>query len=105
MSTSKKMLPSVKANRCTSVPIFWKGLSERLVATSLLSVDPGSDLLVRMKPFLKLSFMAGLIALVNANHAGLPFLGHHLMISDNGRNVGFVFAPSWVAAKVLVFWL
>lgn len=45
--------------------------------------------------------MAALFTLVNANHAGLPFLGHHPKISRNGRNVGLVFAPFWAVATVL----
>lgn len=45
--------------------------------------------------------MAGLFALVNVNHAGMPLLGHHPRISRNGRNVGFVFAAFWTAAAVL----
>ncbi|OAN70678.1 hypothetical protein A8B78_04290 [Jannaschia sp. EhC01] len=45
--------------------------------------------------------MAALFTLVNANHAGVPFLGHHPKISHNGRNVGVVFAPFWAAATVL----
>jgi hypothetical protein len=45
--------------------------------------------------------MAALFALVNANHAGVPLLGHHPRISRNGRNVGIVFAPFWAAAAVL----
>ncbi|MFO7699773.1 MAG: hypothetical protein R6W79_04095 [Acidimicrobiia bacterium] len=45
--------------------------------------------------------MAVLFALVNANHAGIPFLGHHPKVSRNGRNVGLVFAPFWTVAAVL----
>lgn len=45
--------------------------------------------------------MAVLFALVNANHAGIPALGHHPRISENGRNVGIVFAPFWAVAAVL----
>ena len=45
--------------------------------------------------------MAALFTLVNANHAGLPLLGHHPKISHNGRNVGLVFAPFWAVAAVL----
>ena len=47
--------------------------------------------------------MAVLFALVNANHAGVSLLGHHPRVSRNGRNVGIVFAPFWVAAAVLNF--
>jgi hypothetical protein len=45
--------------------------------------------------------MAALFALVNANHAGLPFLGTHPRLSRNGRHVGIVFAPYWALATVL----
>lgn len=45
--------------------------------------------------------MAALFALVNANQAGIPGLGHHPRVSRNGRNVGLLFAPFWAAAAVL----
>lgn len=45
--------------------------------------------------------MAALFTLVNANHAGVPLLGHHPRVSRNGRSVGIVFAPFWAAAAVL----
>ena len=45
--------------------------------------------------------MSALFTLVNANHAGIPFLGHHPKVSGNGRNVGIVFAPFWLASTVL----
>ncbi len=45
--------------------------------------------------------MAALFALVNANHAGIPGLGHHPRVSRNGRNVGILFAPFWAVAAVL----
>jgi hypothetical protein len=45
--------------------------------------------------------MAALFALVNANHAGIPGLGHHPRVSRNGRNVGILFAPFWAAAAIL----
>ena len=45
--------------------------------------------------------MAALFALVNANHAGVPGLGHHPKVSRNGRNVGIVFAPFWIVVTVL----
>lgn len=47
--------------------------------------------------------MAALFALVNANHAGLPLLGHHPRITRNGRHVGIVFAAFWAVAAVLNF--
>ncbi|MBM1222430.1 hypothetical protein JQU17_18825 [Ponticoccus sp. SC2-23] len=48
--------------------------------------------------------MALLFALVNANPAGVPFLGHHPRMSRNGRNVGLVFAPFWAAVAGLNGW-
>lgn len=47
--------------------------------------------------------MAALFALVNANHAGIPGLGHHPRVSRNGRNVGILFAPFWAVAAILNF--
>lgn len=43
--------------------------------------------------------MAALFMLVNANHAGIRFLGHHPRVSRHG--VGIVFAPFWAVAAVL----
>jgi hypothetical protein len=45
--------------------------------------------------------MAALFTLVNANHAGVPLLGHHPKVSRNGRHVGLVFTPFWAATTVL----
>ena len=45
--------------------------------------------------------MSVLFMVVNANHAGIRFLGHHPRVSRNGRNVGIVFAPFWAVAAVL----
>jgi hypothetical protein len=45
--------------------------------------------------------MSVLFAAVNANHAGIPLLGHHPRVSRHGRNVGLVFTPFWVAAAGL----
>jgi alcohol dehydrogenase class IV len=47
--------------------------------------------------------LAVLFAIVNANHAGVRFLGHHPKVSRNGRNVGFVLTPYWIIAAVLNF--
>ena len=35
------------------------------------------------------------VALVNANHAGIPFLGHHPLVSRMGSIVGIVFTLFW----------
>lgn len=52
-----------------------------------------------------LHFMYGIIALlmmfVNANHAGVPLLGHHPKVSKSGRNVGIVFTPFWLVVLIL----
>jgi len=48
-----------------------------------------------------LGVMAALFMLVNANHAGIRFLGHHPKVTRHGRNVGLVFAPFWAVATVL----
>ena len=50
---------------------------------------------------LLLVVMSALFMLVNANHAGIRFLGHHPRVSRHGRHVGIVFAPFWAAATVL----
>lgn len=50
---------------------------------------------------LVLCVMSVLFILVNANHAGVSFLGNHPRVSRNGRNVGLVFAPFWAVAAVL----
>jgi len=50
---------------------------------------------------LLLLVMSVLFMLVNANHAGIPFLGKHPKVSRNGRNVGIVFSIFWLAASAL----
>lgn len=50
-----------------------------------------------------LGVMAALFMLVNANHAGIRFLGHHPRVTRHGRNVGLVFAPFWAIATILNF--
>jgi len=44
--------------------------------------------------------LAVLMAIVNANQAGISFLGNHPKVSPNGRNVGIVFTPFWIVAAV-----
>lgn len=48
-----------------------------------------------------LAIMAVLFTLVNANHAGVPLLGHHPRVSRHGKHVGWVFTPFWAAAAAL----
>ncbi len=45
--------------------------------------------------------IAVLMALANANHAGVPFLGNHPRVSRHGRHVGIVFAPFWALVAAL----
>lgn len=53
-----------------------------------------------------LHFVFGVVAvlmmLINANQAGwLPFFGKHPKVSQNGKNVGMVFTPFWLAVALL----
>lgn len=50
---------------------------------------------------LLLLVMSVMFMLVNANHAGIPFLGKHPKVSRNGRNVGIVLSVIWLASSVL----
>ena len=45
--------------------------------------------------------IAVLMTLVNANHAGIPFLGDHPKVSRNGKHVGIAFVPFWAAVAAL----
>lgn len=45
--------------------------------------------------------VAVLMMIANANHAGIPLLGHHPKVSQNGRNVGIVFTPFWAIVAIL----
>lgn len=50
-------------------------------------------------------FIAGIVALlmtvVNANQAGIPFLGFHPAMTFHGKMVGVVFTPFWIAVCTL----
>lgn len=61
----------------------------------------GLPLEARSPLHLVFGVMAALFALVNANHAGVPFLGRHPRVSRHGRNVGIVFAAFWAVAAGL----
>ncbi|MEX1280115.1 MAG: hypothetical protein AB1Z57_11745 [Acidimicrobiia bacterium] len=50
---------------------------------------------------LLLAVMSVLFALVNANHAGVGFLGRHPRVSRHGKHVGVVFAAFWAGAAAL----
>ncbi len=45
--------------------------------------------------------IAVLMALANANHAGVPFLGSHPRVSRHGQRVGIAFTPFWALVAVL----
>jgi len=60
-----------------------------------------STLVERNSLHLVLGVMSVLFMLVNANHAGIGFLGRHPKVSRHGRNVGIVFAPFWAVAASL----
>ncbi|MFK7787206.1 MAG: hypothetical protein AB8B56_18940 [Crocinitomicaceae bacterium] len=45
--------------------------------------------------------MSALFLLVDANQAGIPFLGHHPRVTKNGRNVCIVFCLLWIASTVM----
>lgn len=47
--------------------------------------------------------MAVLFALVNANHAGVPFLSNRPKVPCIGRNVGIVLAPFWAATAAVIY--
>ena len=61
----------------------------------------GLPLDARTPLHLLLGILSVLFAAVNANHAGIPFLGHHPRVSRHGRHVGIVFTPFWLAAAWL----
>ena len=45
--------------------------------------------------------MSALFLLVDANQAGIRFLGYHPRVSKNGRNVCILFCLLWIASTVL----
>lgn len=87
--------------------IFVLLFEQRQGALAFLSVIAGAvygmqlPLEDRAVLHLLLLVMSVLFMLVNANHAGIPFLGKHPKVSRNGRNVGIVFSVFWLAASVL----
>ena len=87
--------------------IFLMLFEQRQGSLAFLSVVAGviyglTLTLVERNPLhLVLAVMAVLFMLVNANHAGIRFLGHHPRVTRHGRNVGIVFAPFWAVAAVL----
>ena len=98
--------PEVK-NEAASNYIFLMLFEQRQGSLAFLSVVAGViygltlTLAERNPLHLVLAVMAALFMLVNANHAGIRFLGHHPRVTRHGRNVGIVFAPVWAVATVL----
>jgi len=58
----------------------------------------GIPLADRAAVHLMFAVMSVLFLLVNANHAGVRFLGHHPRVSLHGKNVGSVFIAFWSVA-------
>jgi hypothetical protein len=61
----------------------------------------GLPLEARAPLHLMFGVMSVLFALVNANQAGIPLLGHHPRVSRHGKHVGIVFTPFWLVAAGL----
>lgn len=61
----------------------------------------GIGLEARAPLHLMFGVMSVLFTLVNANHAGIPGLGHHPRVSRHGKHVGILFTPFWAASAVL----
>jgi hypothetical protein len=87
--------------------IFLMLFEQRQGAIAFLSVAAGVLYGLGLPPegraplHLMFGVLSVLFALVNANHAGLSFLGHHPRVSGGGRHVGLVFAPFWAVTAWL----
>jgi hypothetical protein len=96
-------------NEAASDYIFLMLFEQRQGSLAFLSVVVGViygltlTLTERNPLHLVLGVMSALFMLVNANHAGIRFLGHHPRVTRHGRNVGIVFAPFWAIATILNF--
>jgi hypothetical protein len=96
-------------NEAASDYIFLMLFEQRQGSLAFLSVVVGViygltlTLTERNPLHLVLGVMSALFMLVNANHAGIPLLGHHPRVTRHGRNVGIVFAPFWAIATILNF--
>jgi hypothetical protein len=96
-------------NEAASNYIFLMLFEQRQGSLAFLSVAVGViygltlTLTERNPLHLVLGVMSALFMLVNANHAGIPLLGHHPRVTRHGRNVGIVFAPFWAIATILNF--
>jgi len=89
--------------------IFLMLFEQRQGSLAFLSVVVGAIVALglpideRAPLHLMFAVMAVLFMLVNANHAGVSFLGRHPRVSRHGRNVGIVFTAYWaVAAGFLI---
>jgi hypothetical protein len=106
LDAAREAAPEEK-RRAASDYVFLMLFEQRQGSLAFISVVVGAlygltlSVAERQPLHLVFAVMAVLFALVNANHAGIRFLGHHPKVSRNGRNVGIVFAPFWVAAAVL----
>jgi len=87
--------------------VFLMLFEQRQGALAFLSVAVGIvyaiglPLGARAPLHLVLGVMSLLFALVNANHAGIPFLGHHPRVSRHGKHVGIVFTLFWAVVTGL----
>jgi hypothetical protein len=87
--------------------IFVMLFEERQGSLAFLSVIAGAVYAMQLPLddravlHLLLLVMSVMFMLVNANHAGIPFLGKHPKVSRNGRNVGIVLSVIWLASSVL----
>lgn len=69
--------------------LFWATCLGSLYALTL----PLSD---RYPIHMMLMILDVFMAIANANHAGIPFLGYNPMVTTNARNLGIAFAPFWM---------
>lgn len=82
--------------------IFLLLFEQRQGAIGFAAVAAGSvygltlDLMERHPLHFVFGIIAVLMALANANHAGVPALGLHPRVSRHGKHVGIAFAPFWV---------
>ena len=84
--------------------LLFEGRQNALLALSIAAgifYGLSLELAERHAIHLILTVMALLFTLVNANHAGVPGLGHHPRVSRNGRGVGVVFSVFWAFVLVL----
>ncbi len=106
LDTAVDAAPAAKREAASNY-VFLMLFEQRRGSLAFLSVIAGViygltlTLTERNPLHLVLGVMAALFMLVNLNHAGIPFLGHHPRVTRHGRNVGIVFGPFWALATVL----